>query len=776
VILLLGTAAAVLCLSGAGFGAPPGPSRPHAETDGATEVVVTLQAPPLSAFGRSLASASYRRQLAAAQAAGRRNVLSAVPSARIRWRYNTVLNGFAVVLPRSQIARLARVPGIARVWPNVRYHTLLDRSPQVIGADKLWGPTFATAGNGIKIAIVDDGIDATHPFFNPSGFSYPPGFPKGQTRFATPKVIVQRAFAPPSPQWKYASRPFDPETSFHATHVAGIAAGNHGVVAAGRTLSGVAPNAYLGNYKALTIPTPGFGLDGNSAEIAAAIEAAVTDGMNVINLSLGEPEVEPSRDLVVRALEGAAAAGVVPVVAAGNDFDGFGLGSVGSPANTQSGITVAAATKAGVIAPFSSGGPTTLSLRLKPDVTAPGVAIDSSVPARQGTWSQLQGTSMAAPHVAGAAALLKERHPGWTVAQLKSALAQTGDPVRDDDGAETSPLREGGGMIDLPRADNPLLFASPTSVTFPVNGGAASVQLADAGGGAGPWSVTVAAPRDAGVTVPATVTVPGTLAVTAAPSATAAGFVVLTRGADVRRMPFFVEVSHPALAGVPHVSLARPGTYAGTTRGGSNVVERYRYPSAGDVAYAGPERAYRVRVGAVANFGVVVLSGRAIPHVTFPGDEHRLVGYAALPLDLNPYRSTFGNRRRIAGAVLPASGPYDIVFDTASAADAGAFRFRFWVNDTTPPRLRVVGATGGRIVVAATDAGAGVDPASIVVSLDGRSVRARYANGRVTIAAGRGRRHRLVLEVSDYQETKNMEDVPKIRPNTAKLATTLSVR
>ena len=82
---------------------------------------------------------------------------------------------------------------------------------------------------------------------------------------------------------------------------------------AGRQISGVAPHAYLGNYKALTTPTPDFGLDGNSAEITAAIDAAVADGMNVINLSLGEPEVEPTRDIVVAAIDGAAAAGVVPV-------------------------------------------------------------------------------------------------------------------------------------------------------------------------------------------------------------------------------------------------------------------------------------------------------------------------------------------------------------------------------------------------------------------------------------------------------------------------------
>src|SRR5207344_876139 len=123
---------------------------------------------------------------------------------------------------------------------------------------------------------------------------------------------------------------FDPEQSGHATHVAGIAAGNAGTTATGGVkVSGIAPRAYIGNYKALSVPTDAnVGLDGNAPELVAAIEAAVADGMNVINLSLGEPEIEPSRDVVVKALEGAAAAGVVPVVAAGNDFSDFGYGSV----------------------------------------------------------------------------------------------------------------------------------------------------------------------------------------------------------------------------------------------------------------------------------------------------------------------------------------------------------------------------------------------------------------------------------------------------------------
>ena len=86
----------------------------------------------------------------------------------------------------------------------------------------------------------------------------------------------------------------------------------------------------------------------------STIEAAVADGMNVINLSLGEPEVEPSRDIVVKAINAAAAAGVVPVLAAGNDFTDFGYGSVSSPGNAKDAITVAAVSATGVIADFSS--------------------------------------------------------------------------------------------------------------------------------------------------------------------------------------------------------------------------------------------------------------------------------------------------------------------------------------------------------------------------------------------------------------------------------------
>ena len=159
-------------------------------------------------------------------------------------------------------------------------------------------------------------------------------------------MIVARAFAPAGTTWKYARRPFDPApVGARDPRRRDRRRQRRHDGKRRRKVSGVAPRAYIGNYKALSVPTDAsVGLDGNAPEIVAAIEAAVADGMDVINLSIGEPEVEPSRDLVALALDAAAAAGVVPVVAAGNDFDEFGRGSLSSPGTSDRAITVAAVT------------------------------------------------------------------------------------------------------------------------------------------------------------------------------------------------------------------------------------------------------------------------------------------------------------------------------------------------------------------------------------------------------------------------------------------------
>src|SRR6185312_14733866 len=103
------------------------------------------------------------------------------------------LDALTVSLPAARLPALVRRPWAAHVYPNVQYRLATDRSPSVIGADVLHAATGAD-GTGMKIAIVDDGIDQTNPFFSPAGFAYPAGFPKGTTSATTTKVIVARSF------------------------------------------------------------------------------------------------------------------------------------------------------------------------------------------------------------------------------------------------------------------------------------------------------------------------------------------------------------------------------------------------------------------------------------------------------------------------------------------------------------------------------------------------------------------------------------------------------
>jgi subtilisin family serine protease len=818
---------ALLAIPGVGLAAVPDQAAAPR-----IEVIVGLAPPPAARSGWRHADRAGRSARVALAAVEReqltvsRRILSRIPGAEIRWRYRIVLAGLAVSLPAGELRRLEAVPGVARVYPSVRYGPLSRpeearpggpaaiRSreqvmPGVIGAPALWGPALEHAGQGMKIAILDDGVDQRHPFFDPTGLSMPPGFPKGDAAYTTAKVIVARAFAPRDAGWLHASKPFDPVHSYHGMHVAGIAAGapdtpvGAGEAGGPTSISGVAPLAYIGNYKVLTVPTEsGLGLNGNSPELVAAIEAAVADGMDVLNLSLGEPEVEPSRDAVAIALDNAAAAGVIPVASVGNDFDLLGRGSAASPGSSLRAITVGAADDDLTLASFSASGPTPLGLVLKPDVTAPGVDVLSAQPG--GSFGTLSGTSMAAPHVAGGAALLLALHPGWTVAQVKSALVSTGRPVWADStrSTEAEATRSGGGMIQLEQAADPLVFATPQSVALGLLDAhspalaSASVGLADAGGGTGAWTVTVETPSlRAGLEldVPSEVSVPGTLAIGAhvaadAPEGERTGFVVLTRGAERRRIPFWYRVTRPRLPEAPAVTLDGPGTYRGNAAQGAARVSTYRYPDGPSLVrqvLPGPEQVYRIvlpRAG--ANLGVSVIGtapGVAIhPRIVLGADENRLAGASALPFVGNPYLTSFLAQSTSAAVLVPGPGTYSVVFDTASAARAGRFRFRLWIDDVRPPAVSLLSrtATRGRVRARVRDGGAGVDPESIQYRLDGGFWRSGSLAGDIAtlpVAFARPGMHRLELRVSDRQEAKNNENVPRMLPNTRVVMATIRV-
>ena len=227
-------------------------------------------------------------------------------------------------------------------------------------------------------------------------------------------------------------------------------------------------------------------------------------------------------------------------------------------------------------------------------------------------------------------------------------------------------------------------------------------------------------------------------------------------------------------------------------RGRPSRVRAYRYPAAPDplgvaVRLPGPEQVFRfVLRRPMANAGAVVLSQaagtRVSPRLVRDGSEDLLAGYAGLPLRLNPYQSRYFGLEPVVGVFRPTAAAYDLVFDTTSRLVAGAFTFRFWVNDTAPPTVRLLSHSIRRdrpLRLRVTDRGSGVDPSSLAALVDGGYRRVRYLPSRRTVevlgAFARGR-HRLVLTVADYQETKNNENAAGTLPNTRRLRATFAVR
>ena len=181
------------------------------------------------------------------------------------------------------------------------------------------------------------------------------------------------------------------------------------------------------------------------------------------------------------------------------------------------------------------------------------------------------------------------------------------------------------------------------------------------------------------------------------------GFVVLQRGPVMRRIPFWLRVTRVKL-GPPARVLTKQGRYEGNTRTGRARVSSYRYPDdpAGfgvSNSLPGPEQVFRVRVqGSVANVGVrITRQPRGVsvtPRLVYAGDENRLAGIPALPVDINPYRGNlYGDLRPVVAANRPSAGAYDVVFETRSRAVSGPFSFRVWIDDKTPPRVRLLTPT-----------------------------------------------------------------------------------
>jgi minor extracellular serine protease Vpr len=319
---------------------------------------------------RTAAAVSYRQRIQAAQAGLRRELERR--NVRVTGSVQSLLNAVFVQASEQQAVEFRNLPGVQGVAPLSRMHRTLNKAVPLVNGPAAWTVLggVQNAGTGMKIAIIDTGIDQTHPAFQDDSLPIPAGFPKCQPQdcaFTNHKVIVARSYVaqlgagtPPNPAAD--SRPDDNSPRDHVGHGTALAMVSAGLTNTGpaATITGMAPQAYLGSYK--IFGSPGVN-DGTSGDIVIlALEDALNDGMDIAVLSLGAPAfsgpldqgpicgASPSTpcDPEAVAVENAVLAGMSVAVAAGNEGDtGLQvptLNTISSPADAPSAIAVAGTT------------------------------------------------------------------------------------------------------------------------------------------------------------------------------------------------------------------------------------------------------------------------------------------------------------------------------------------------------------------------------------------------------------------------------------------------
>ncbi|GAA1929519.1 S8 family serine peptidase [Nocardioides marmoribigeumensis] len=365
-----------------------------------------------------------------------------------------IVGGFAARMTAGQARALARTPGVRRVEADGVMHALDDGTDRDFGASLARSDTPGLDGSGVRLCVVDTGIDPQH-------------------EQVAPRTVTFKDFV--------GTRTSAYDDHGHGTHVAGIAAGD-GVGGAGAaTFRGVAPGATL--YAAKVLDSSGSGSD---SQVIAGIQWCVAQGVDVITMSLGDTAGGDGTDASSVAVDNAVAAGVVVVVAAGNSGDA--PRTINYPGTARGAITVGAvsdwSSPPGTarhddgtwLAAFSSRGPTTDG-RHKPDLAGPGVTVTSAAAGTVSSYSTKSGTSMATPYVAGAVVLGLQAVPAATPAQVRTALESSaldvGVPGKDDEwGAGLVDVRAFVGTLrgDATVLRTPMPAQQHVATTIPTNG------------------------------------------------------------------------------------------------------------------------------------------------------------------------------------------------------------------------------------------------------------------------------------------------------------------
>jgi uncharacterized protein (TIGR03437 family) len=266
---------------------------------------------------------------------------------------DVVLHTLMGRMPEENIEAANAIPGVRQVRPVREYRRLLDAAVPLIGASAGWMVLGGEdkAGLGVKIGIIDTGIDINNPMLQDNRLAIPAGYPKGEKAFTNSKVIVARNYV--AMQGDPTDTPTAMDRDGHGTFVAALAAGRR-AIGPWAEITGVAPAAQLGNYRVTGSPLTASAGSPTDAAIIAAFNDAVADGMNVINLSYGGgPSDLPSDSPIDQAVAGAVKAGVVMAMAAGNDGAACGppcYVTISSPGDSPEAVTAGASTNSRILA------------------------------------------------------------------------------------------------------------------------------------------------------------------------------------------------------------------------------------------------------------------------------------------------------------------------------------------------------------------------------------------------------------------------------------------
>ena len=463
----------------------------------AAGVVLTAASPAVSAKNPRVRVIVVLKQRATPAAIGA--LERSVGPVSVRARYS-VIPAFSATMTRTQVRALARKPGVARVEPDRAVHALNDWSEASFGVTKARVDDPALDGAGLTAAVLDTGIDTGHVDLD------------GGKVVAFVDCTVAATCIPASPV----------DDNGHGTHVAATLAGD-GDGTPDHRYQGVAPKAHLAGVKVLDAD----GRGDESAVLAGiqwVVDNRATLGIRVLSMSLGAGACGDGTSPISAAINGAVATGLVATVAAGNN--GPAPCTVASPGDAANAITVGAMADTGPStagcsrsacrdgfreAFFSSRGPT-FDQRIKPDVSAPGVAIMSAHAGTANGYVAESGTSMATPFVAGVALLMLDQNPAMTPAQVKNTIMSTavdwgpagadntygagrldayaalraaGAPIAAPPGAPAHASFQGtlpsaGDAVDVPLIVKTTAF--PVAATLLVPTGTATLQLLDPSG------------------------------------------------------------------------------------------------------------------------------------------------------------------------------------------------------------------------------------------------------------------------------------------------------